>query len=63
MTQSLHWNEQRISAYLQGEGEKIPAANIPDYLATAYQQLETDLPQDIRDIYLVVRTKNSLVSS
>jgi hypothetical protein len=63
MTQSLQWNEQRISAYLQGEGQKIPAASIPDYLAAAYQQLETDLPQDIQDIYLVVRTENSFVVS
>jgi hypothetical protein len=52
MTQSLKWNEQRISAYLQGEGEKIPATDIPSYLAAGYQQLETALPQDIRDIYL-----------
>jgi hypothetical protein len=63
MTQSLHWNEQRISAYLQGEGQRIPAASIPDYLAAAYQQLETELPQDIRDIYLVTRTEPALVSS
>jgi hypothetical protein len=52
MTQSLKWNESRISAYLQGEGQKIPAAHIPQYLAAGYEQLEADLPQDIRDIYL-----------
>jgi hypothetical protein len=52
MTQNLKWNEQRISAYLQGEGHKIPASSIPDYLTEGYQQLETDLPPDIRHIYL-----------
>ncbi len=52
MTQSLKWNEQRISAYLQGEGQKIPTADIPTYLATGYQQLEAAVPKDIRDIYL-----------
>jgi hypothetical protein len=52
MTQNLKWNEQRISAYLQGEGQKIPATSIPEYLAEGYQQLEADLPQDIRRIYL-----------
>jgi hypothetical protein len=52
MTQSLKWNEQRISAYLQGEGQKIPATSIPNYLAEGYQQLEAAIPQDIQDIYL-----------
>jgi hypothetical protein len=54
MTQSLKWNEQRISAYLQGEGQTVPAASIPQYLAEGYQQLESAVPQDIRDIYLGV---------
>jgi hypothetical protein len=52
MTQSLKWNEHRISAYLQGEGQKIPAASIPNYLAQGYQELATVVPADIRDIYL-----------
>jgi hypothetical protein len=52
MHQSLKWNEQRICAYLQGEGQKIPATSIPNYLAQGYQQLEVDLPEDIRHIYL-----------
>jgi hypothetical protein len=51
MTQNFNWNEQRISAYLQGEGQKIPATSIPSYLAAGYQQLEAAVPQDIRDIY------------
>lgn len=52
MTESLKWNEQRISAYLQGEGQKIPSAEIPNHLAAGYQQLEAAVPRDIRDIYL-----------
>ncbi len=52
MTQSLKWKEQRISAYLQGEGQKIPPDSIPHYLGEGYQQLEAAVPQDIREIYL-----------
>jgi hypothetical protein len=52
MTQSLKWNEQRISAYLQGEGQKIPAATIPTYLAQGYRELEAAVPADIWEIYL-----------
>ena len=56
MTQSLKWNEQRISAYLQGEGTKIPTASIPQYLTEGYQQLEAAIPEDIRQIYLSIDT-------
>jgi hypothetical protein len=52
MTQSLKWKEQRISAYLRGEGQNIPAESIPHYLIEGYQQLEAAVPQDIRDLYL-----------
>jgi hypothetical protein len=55
MNQSLKWNEQRISAYLQGEGQTVPAASIPRHLAEGYQQLEATLPQDIQAIYLESR--------
>jgi hypothetical protein len=52
MTQSLKWNAQRISAYLQGEGQYIPAASTPTHLAEGYRRLEAALPEDIRLIYL-----------
>jgi hypothetical protein len=52
MHQNLKWNEQRICAYLQGEGQNIPVDRIPDYLAQGYRKLEADLPEDIRQIYL-----------
>jgi hypothetical protein len=62
MTQNFKWNEQRISAYLQGEGDIVPVAKIPGYLSQGYQQLEAELPQDIRDIYLVPELANSNVA-
>jgi hypothetical protein len=62
MTQNFKWDRQRISAYLQGEGERIPAAEVATYLAEGYQQLEAELPQDIRDIYLVAKNETSVVS-
>ena len=64
MNQSLKWNEQRISAYLQGEGQTIPAESIPHYLTEGYQQLEAAVPQDIREIYLnKIEGANSLLPS
>ena len=52
MNQSLKWNEQKICAYLQGEGQQIPVASIPHYLTEGYQQLAAAVPEDIREIYL-----------
>jgi hypothetical protein len=63
MNQNFKWNEQRISAYLQGEGQKISAASIADYLTVGFRELEAELPQDIREIYLTVSKENSLVAS
>lgn len=63
MNQNFQWNEQRISAYLQGEGQKISAASIADYLSVGFRELEAQLPQDIRDIYLVANKKTSLIAS
>ena len=53
MSHSLKLSEQRISAYLKGEGQDVSATDIPAYLAEGEGQLEAALPQDIRDIYLV----------
>jgi hypothetical protein len=57
MADSLQWDERRISAYLQGEGETIAPADIPAYLSEGYRALEMALPEDIRSIYLVTDTK------
>ncbi len=59
MHQCFKWNEQRICAYLQGEGAKIDVDRIPDYLAEGYRQLEANLPQDIQEIYLRSRADTS----
>jgi hypothetical protein len=63
MNQSLKWNEQKICAYLQGEGQQIPPASIPHYLAEGYQQLAGAVPEDIRDIYLHHRDLNISAAS
>jgi hypothetical protein len=63
MNQNFKWNEQRISAYLQGEGQKVSAASVADYLSASFRELEADLPQDIRDIYLVVSKETSRIAS
>ena len=52
MAQTFHWSETRISAYLQAEGEFLSPTEVKQALATAYQQLERVLPEDISEIYL-----------
>jgi hypothetical protein len=52
MSHCFKWNEHRIAAYLQGEGEAISPTEIPAHLTEGCHQLEASLPQDIRDIYL-----------
>jgi hypothetical protein len=52
MAQTFHWSETRISAYLQAEGELMSPADVQRELAAAYQQFESVLPEDIREIYL-----------
>ena len=52
LAQTFHWSNTRISAYLQAEGEYIPPAEVKARLREGYQLLETNLPEDIRAIYL-----------
>jgi hypothetical protein len=52
MSHCFKWNEQRIAAYLQGEGETIAPTAISGHLVEGCNLLEATLPQDIRDIYL-----------
>lgn len=52
MAQTFRWSETRIAAYLQAEGERINPEQVSLRLTTAYKQLESALPKDIRDIYL-----------
>jgi DNA-directed RNA polymerase specialized sigma24 family protein len=58
MSQTFAWSETRISAYLQAEGEMMPPSEVKRQLESAYKLLETRLPEDIRSIYLVERTRS-----
>ncbi len=52
LSQTFHWSNTRVAAYLQAEGEPVSANDIQNILAKAYVALEAALPEDIRDIYL-----------
>lgn len=52
MSQTFHWSETRIAAYLQAEGERLSPAQVRQLLSQSYQMLEARLPSDIRQIYL-----------
>jgi hypothetical protein len=52
MAQTFHWREARIAAYLQAEGDTVSPAEVRQLLEAGYRQLEANLPEDIRMIYL-----------
>lgn len=52
MSQTFHWSETRISAYLQAEGETLSPAAVKQRLQEGFQLLENALPADIQEIYL-----------
>lgn len=52
MAETFHWSETRIAAYLQAEGEAISPQEVKSFLQEGYKHLETDLPEDMRAIYL-----------
>ncbi|MFN6464737.1 MAG: sigma-70 family RNA polymerase sigma factor [Nostoc sp. DedVER02] len=51
MSQTFHWSETRIAAYLQAEGEAIAPNEVANFLQEGYRMLEDKLPTDIRSIY------------
>ncbi len=51
MSQTFHWSETRIAAYLQAEGEAIAPNEVANFLQEGYRMLEDKLPADIRSIY------------
>ncbi len=61
MSQTFKWSETRIAAYLQAEGERLTPADVARQLPSGYRELETNLPEDIRAIYL--ETAESLAGS
>ncbi len=52
MSQTFHWSETRIAAYLQAEGETISSEEVSKLLQQAYHNLDTNLPEDIKAIYI-----------
>jgi hypothetical protein len=54
MSENFHWSNPRIVTYLQAEGENITPAEIPLLLAKGHQILENSIPEDIKNIYLVL---------
>jgi hypothetical protein len=51
MSQTFHWSETRIAAYLQAEGEAIAPNEVANFLQEGYRMLEDKLPTDVRAIY------------
>ncbi|MGB3512453.1 MAG: sigma-70 family RNA polymerase sigma factor [Microcoleaceae cyanobacterium] len=51
MSQTFHWSETRIAAYLQAEGESISSQEVKSLLQQGYHNLDTNLPEDIKAIY------------
>ncbi|MEM1169558.1 MAG: sigma-70 family RNA polymerase sigma factor [Cyanobacteria bacterium P01_H01_bin.35] len=51
MSQTFHWSETRIAAYLQAEGETISHQEVKSLLQQGYHNLDTNLPEDIKAIY------------
>lgn len=56
LAQTFGWSETRIAAYLQAEGDQLSPAEVRARLQEGYQQLEENLPEDVRAIYLVGNT-------
>ncbi|MDJ1181015.1 sigma-70 family RNA polymerase sigma factor [Roseofilum sp. BLCC_M91] len=54
LSQTFHWSETRIAAYLQAEGESISPFQVKTHLQQGLASLEAALPTDIRTIYLNV---------
>jgi hypothetical protein len=52
MSQTFHWSEHRIAAYLQAEGEDLSVDQLSIQLQQSYQLLQDLLPGDIQSIYL-----------
>ncbi|NJK28204.1 MAG: sigma-70 family RNA polymerase sigma factor [Coleofasciculaceae cyanobacterium SM2_3_26] len=52
LSETFHWGETRIAAYMQAEGEVISPTEVRAELSEGYRRLEAELPEDIRAIYL-----------
>ncbi len=52
MAHTGQWNANLMASYLTAEGEPVTAAEIPYWLDSAYSQLESHVPEDLRGVYL-----------
>lgn len=52
MSEKFNWNQTRIIAYLQAEGQTVSLEEVNHYLEQGYTDLQASLPADIRAIYL-----------
>ncbi|NJN38616.1 MAG: sigma-70 family RNA polymerase sigma factor [Acaryochloridaceae cyanobacterium CSU_3_4] len=57
LSQTFYWQDQRIVAVLQAEGQDLSAEEVGEHLQEAYQALQAALPDDIQEIYLCGRSK------
>lgn len=53
MSQTFHWSQTRIAAYLQAEGETISPNEVGSLQQQGYHDLEINLPEDIKAIYFM----------
>ena len=60
LSQTFHWQDQRIMAVLQAEGEDLSPDEIAQHLQVAYQDLQEALPNDIQKIYFSQQSLSSL---
>jgi len=63
LSQTFRWQDHRIEAVLQAEGQDISPDEIRQYRQDAYQLLQEALPQDIQDIYFSTPSQPSLFSA
>ncbi len=52
VSEKFAWSKEKIIKYLEQQGEILSLADVELYLREGYQILESDLPSDIRSIYL-----------
>jgi hypothetical protein len=52
LSQTFHWQDQRIMAVLQAEGQDLSTEEVGEQIQEAYQALQAALPNDIQEIYL-----------
>ncbi|WP_088890575.1 RNA polymerase sigma factor [Leptolyngbya ohadii] len=52
LSQTFHWSETRIAAYLQAEGQIVTPAEVRRQIEESQKLLESALPADVAAVYL-----------